>query len=379
MNSGIKLLPIVIIAVLLALAASFILADKDAPTLDATLSDGPRGLQLDVTLEDFNSIGAYFGCDLDVAFGDHRHSTATFTDSSHGVAHYSLGIIYSKSSNTMTLSLSGGNLAHETGLAAGDTITLKVLGENRFYKYTPDYRAGHTDKRSDYDDDQKFGNYRELSGGNLKDDMFYRSSNPWNYTSERAQYCDQYYREIGVENLICMDLSMDGVERRCKALPDAYSTGLYEKGKVHAKALSSTVHAHPEQALFVLQSLLDTEGSVGIFCTYGKDRTGAYCAMIEGLAGASFEEIREDFMESMCNYYHFEKDTPEYEAVASMYVDRVLYLYKHYEYIDDYLSVDWSQMDFQDYVPEEVMTKYLIEVAGVPSELIDAVKDRITA
>lgn len=72
---------------------------------------------------------------------------------------------------------------------------------------------------------------------------------------------------------------------------------------------------------------MDTEGSVGMFCKYGKDRTGAYCAMIEGLAGASFKEVREDFMESFCNYYHFEKDSPEYEALAHGYIDRVLYIF----------------------------------------------------
>lgn len=73
----------------------------------------------------------------------------------------------------------------------------------------------------------------------------------------------------------------------------------------------------------------------------------------------------------------FTKDSTEYEAAASMYVDRVLYLYKHPEYIGNYLSVDWSNISFDDYVPEEVMTSYLIDVAGLPPEMIDAVKEKI--
>ncbi len=114
-----------------------------------------------------------------------------------------------------------------------------------------------------------------------------------------------------------------------------------------------------------------------MFCTFGKGRTGAFCAIVEALAGATYEEIREDFMESMCNYYHVEEGTIEYEAVAHLYVDRVLYLYKHTEYINNYLAMDWSKMNFDDYVPEEVMTGYLINVSGIPQELIDAVKERI--
>ena len=42
--------------------------------------------------------------------------------------------------------------------------------------------------------------------------------------------------------------------------------------------------------------------------------------MIESLAGSTFEEIREDFMESLCNYYHIEKYSDEYEIVDMLTV-----------------------------------------------------------
>ncbi len=378
MKNGMKIATVAVLAVLVATLVAYAIHD-DRPTLEATLVKGERyGLYLDVTLEDMESIGAYFGCDLDVAYGD-KHYTAVFTDSHSGIATFSMGISYSERSSRLSLSLNGGDLLKETGIGEGSTVKLKVIGEDKLYKLTPNYRAGSTDKRADYDDDQKFGNYRELSGGNLTKDTFYRSSNPWNHQSERAQYCDDYYRELGVENLICFDLTMERVQERCEELPDAYATSVYEAGKVHASALSPSVLSHPDQARFVFESLVDTEGSVGIFCTFGKDRTGLYCAMIESLAGATYEEVREDFMTSMCNYYHFEKDTPEYEAVAFMYIDRYLWMFENYDYIGDYTSVDWSKMNFDNYNPEEVVTKYLINVCGLAPELIDAVKDRVTA
>lgn len=381
MKNGLKIASVMFVAVLLALIASYLTSeDREDSYLEATITEGGlRGLGLDITPEDMESIGAYPGCDLRIYYGEHECVTAIYTGSHGGVPSFGLYVRYSERSGSMSIGIEGGDLAVETGLASGDVITMKVIGENKLYKLTPHFRAGSTDKRADYDDDQKFGNYREMKGGNLKEDTFYRSSNPWNYRSERAEYSDNFYREIGVENLICFDLDMERVAERCEKLPEAYATSLYEKGNVHAEVLSPSVHSHPDQARFVLESLLDTEGSVGMFCTYGRDRTGAYCAMIEALAGASFEEIRADYMESLCNYYHFEKDTPEYEAVAKMYVDRVLYLYKHPEYIGHYLSVDWSRISFDDYVPEEVFTNYLINVCGLSSELIDAVKERITA
>ncbi len=378
MKNGIKIAAIAVLAILAATLVAYAMHD-DRPTLDATLVKGERSrLILDVTLEDMESIGAYFGCDLDVAY-DGKHYTAVFTDSHSGVATFSMGVSYSERSSTISLTLSGGDLEKETGIGEGSTITLKVVGENMLYKLTPNYRAGSTDKRADYDDDQKFGNYRELSGGNLKEDTFYRSSNPLNYRSERAQYSDEYYRELEVENLISFDMSQEDLEKRCEQLPDAYATSVYEAGKFHTSVLSPSVLSHPDHARFVFESLVDTEGSVGIFCTFGKDRTGLYCAMIESLAGATYEEVRADFMTSMCNYYHFEKDTPEYYAVAHMYIDRYMWMFKNYDFIGDYTSVDWSKMNFDDYDPEEIITNYLINVCGLPPELIDAVKERIAA
>lgn len=202
------------IAVVCIIAAAVCIVDpkKDAPALEVAVIDESSGnLRLDVTLEEMESIGAYFGCDLDVAYGGSKHVTAVFSEVKHGIPRYGAGVRYSDGDGRIWLGISGGDFAEESGLVKGDTVTLKVMGDDIFYKLVPNYRAGSTDKRADYDDDQSFGNYRELDGGGLKDGSFYRSSNPWNYLSERAQYCDDYYRGIGVENLICFDLSMDHV------------------------------------------------------------------------------------------------------------------------------------------------------------------------
>ena len=49
-----------------------------------------------------------------------------------------------------------------------------------------------------------------------------------------------------------------------------------------------------------------------IHCTEGKDRTGFVCMLIEALAGASYQEIADDYMVTYDNYY---KITPEKEPV----------------------------------------------------------------
>ena len=45
------------------------------------------------------------------------------------------------------------------------------------------------------------------------------------------------------------------------------------------------------------------EGPYYIHCVEGKDRTGFVCAVIEGLANATYEEIVDDYMKTYDNYY----------------------------------------------------------------------------
>ncbi|MBR6910783.1 MAG: tyrosine-protein phosphatase [Candidatus Methanomethylophilaceae archaeon] len=130
--------------------------------------------------------------------------------------------------------------------------------------------------------------------------------------------------------------------------------------------------------MFVIDSLLESDGKTGIFCTKGKDRTGFYCAVIEGLAGATYDEILADFMESFCNYYHIEEGSEEYEVIAKNYPQRVLYLYDHTELIPHPEKVDWGSVEFEKFDPEEVFTKYLVDYIGMDADKVQKVKDKLT-
>ena len=164
-------------AVVLCLIFSFVTAE-DTPTLQTTIIVEEYGSYLDVSSEDLASIGACPGRDIRVDYGGSKHLVAMYTDSNGASASFAPYIHYSERSQRIAIGIVSGNLIEETGLVNGDTLTLKVIGDNPYYKRVPNYLAGYTDKRADYDNDQVFGNYRELRGGNLMDDTFYRSSNP---------------------------------------------------------------------------------------------------------------------------------------------------------------------------------------------------------
>ena len=72
-----------------------------------------------------------------------------------------------------------------------------------------------------------------------------------------------------------------------------------------------------------LKKMLSSEGPVFIHCMEGKDRTGFVCCLLESLAGASYDEMLDDYMMTYENYCGITKqDSPEkYDAIASLYFD----------------------------------------------------------
>ena len=67
--------------------------------------------------------------------------------------------------------------------------------------------------------------------------------------------------------------------------------------------------------------MMNSQGPVYIHCTEGKERTGFVCVLLEALAGTSYDEMREDFMESYRNYFAVDQvNTPEkYNAIVELY------------------------------------------------------------
>lgn len=381
MDRRIGIAAVLAVAVIIGASACYVLYNgSERPSIEAVLSEEEhaRGLVMSVTAEDLESIGASYGSDLEISCGG-KGIIALYTQHGKGAGMYSPVVNHSESTGKVTISIIGASL-EDLGLAAGDSVRISCAGTDPLYGLMPHYVAGYTSVRADYDSDQQFGNYREVGGGDMREGLLYRTSSPFNLRSERTAYSDAFLKENGITSLITMDMNPEDVEKSCESLPsDAYAPTIFEAGNVHASVLSVSFFSHPEQMRSVLQSFLDAEGSIAIHCTFGKDRTGFYCAVLEALAGASYEEVRADFMLSMCNYYHFEPGTEEYDAVAATYVDRILYILGHPEFKDHPALVDWRTVSYEPYDMESKVTEYLVGVIGMEQELVDAVKAKLTA
>ncbi len=374
-----KLPVIALIAVAVIIGAIAVTGDSDdqEPTLRAEVIDVIHGntLVLGIGMDDLEGLGAEIGDDIRVRINDDTFSALLSPSSKYkGIPIY--GGYIAEVSGKITI---GYTICNHVTLdyKVGDILTLSCEGRNPIIDKMPNYLNGHSDNPDDYDDMVEFGNLREVSGGDLMTDWLYRSASPWN-AGNRSPVADDYYRELGAEFMICLNMDEEQLAEYAEEMPDAYASGLYNEGKVSCQLVHAAVHSYPDEMRFLIDSLLEAEGRTGIFCTYGKDRTGFYCAVIEGLAGATYDEILTDFMASICNYYHVEEGSEEYDVISENYPQRVFYLYDHTELIEHPEKVDWSNVEFEKFDPEEVFTRYLVGYVGIDADTVTKVKEKLT-
>ena len=114
--------------------------------------------------------------------------------------------------------------------------------------------------------------------------------------------------------------------------------------------------------------LTETEPPYLIHCTEGKDRTGFVCMLVEALAGASYEEIVDDYMLTYANYYKITEtsEPSKYRTILEKNLDDMIRSVVN----DD--DVDITAADLSVYA------RSYLNRAGMNDEQIDAFLSRIT-
>ena len=72
-----------------------------------------------------------------------------------------------------------------------------------------------------------------------------------------------------------------------------------------------------------LTAMAENDGSYYVHCVEGKDRTGYFCMVVEALAGATYQEIIDDYMLTYDNYYGINKQTDpqKYNIIKEKNID----------------------------------------------------------
>ena len=150
--------------------------------------------------------------------------------------------------------------------------------------------------------DAEFANARAASGGNLASGRLYRSSSPFCNEINRAFYVSEYLEREKVKTVLNL---ADTEEKMLSYDMPPYSHKLWEEGNVILCPLKAdpTADDYNNRLIAALKELPSRPAPYVVHCMEGKDRTGYVCALLEGLCGATYEEIVADYLITYYNYY----------------------------------------------------------------------------
>jgi protein tyrosine/serine phosphatase len=220
------------------------------------------------------------------------------------------------------LAINYGNFATTYEAAVGTEVQVFAREKGTYLSQIEIRHLTKLEKREEYDSDEAFANFREVTEGNIKPGVLYRVSHP-SLGDERSTYAGKLIEEHGIRTILNLS---DTPEEFAESLTHSdYYRSLHEAGNVISVGMGVDFAAKDftDKLKAALEFMIDHEGPYAVHCVEGKDRAGIVIAVLQGLAGATVNEIVEDYMVSYENYYRVQKGTQGYEIVSKIMHDQL--------------------------------------------------------
>lgn len=193
------------------------------------------------------------------------------------------------------------SFAWDNGIEPGDAARISMKEKHGYLAEYSLRSISMSGERDDYGSDEAFANFRSVEAGNIAPRRLWRGFSPINPADNRAGYADRLLSAASVKTAV----NLDGENEEKRASYAGYAESFYSGLTVIPVRMTFS----PEDATFaenmkkVCRGIIDNDGPYYIHCRYGRDRTGLVCIVLEGLCGASMEEISADFMKSYENIH----------------------------------------------------------------------------
>ena len=381
MNASRLLLVIAFVSLVFA-SVAVVFSDNTPHHIDtAVLSEGEyETIVIDTTTDDMNAAGYHIGDQLRVTIGDDSF-TVTYVEKYTGI-----GVMGGFASTTdhwgdhhIRIGYFNVDAWKKTGASMGDKVSLDYAGKDPNMSKIPKYLKGSNRSYDGSITPEVFCNYREIHGGNLKEGEFYRSVAPFGVGYDSTPLINDIYTKIGIEYIVDLGDDASSIERCRQAYgDDLYALQLYDSGNVFAEHLFPDVNIRPEVMKTAMCAVIESEGKTIVCCYLGKDRTGMTCAMLQSLAGSSYEDVKRDYMFSYVDLYGVEEGSEEYETLGKMMFDRYFYLLGHPGIEDQAEDFDWSVIDGYEFDLKSITENFLREKSGMTEEEMELLMERIT-
>ncbi len=206
-----------------------------------------------------------------------------------------------------------------TDTFAGKTCSVTMAEKGARKEYLVNIELHMTNNRQDYDSDMEYANIYPVAGGTLQEGRIYRGSSLFNTETNRTEAAQKVVEELQIRNVI--DLTMSPEEAGQKAQQGAWETSPYVADLLngdHIQFFSTGINykaGFDRDMADAFRTLMHLEPPVYLNCQMGRDRTGMASILLMATAGASYEEIRDNFMQTYYNYYKIKPGDAAYEAM----------------------------------------------------------------
>ncbi|MBQ7561523.1 MAG: tyrosine-protein phosphatase [Synergistaceae bacterium] len=332
------------------------------------------GVIINGSIENFNSSGFELGDSVNIEFSNGEK----FIDVPYHNGYYvKIGELiltaYPGRENVWLQRNYGSDLWQDLNLSESDSVTIS-LNQRGKYKTIQETRALHyTNKRAHYSSDEVFANFRAINLGCLKKNYIYTSASPCDNGHNRAVYVDNLAKQAGIKCILDLaDSDSEIKDYMSKSdFNSPYFKTLYDNKCVIAIDLTANFHNidFRKKLAAGLAELSKHEGPYLIHCLEGKDRTGFTSIIIGMLAGASYNEIENNYMLSYANYYGLtrENDPQKYNIIAAEHFAPMINFIAQ----DENINTKSDNNNFAKYAG-----KFLLD-SGMTEPGLNALKSRI--
>lgn len=255
----------------------------------------------------------------------------------------------------------------DLNLSEDDTLTISINTKGKYKMIEEVLSAVYSNDREDYNDDESFGNFRSITGGNIKPNTIYRGASPIDDSNSRADIINELIREANINFILDLSDNETEVKEYMKDndnADDYFFSELLDEDKVALLDMNMSFMNKENASKLAngLKKMLDSNGPYYIHCQEGKDRTGFVCVLLEALCNSTYEELENDYMLTYDAYYNINKtnSNDKYNAYKQLKFDEII----------DYLTLNSDSI-------YEGAYNYLLD-AGMSSEEINKLISLLT-
>ena len=335
----------------------------DEPVLKGIISTYNEydGAMFDFTKADMDEAGFTVGDVISITFDDQTF-VVPYYDGYYTRSGEYLTVAYpSYPSICFTASLTG--LPKELRGLEGHSVTVRMKEKGGCLGVQKAMSMQYTNDRNDYPNlsDAEYANARAAEAGHIADGVLYRCSTPFTNLYNRANYVSEYLESVKVGTVL--NLADTEEMMRSYDMP-SFSRTLWDGGNVILCPLKAdpTAEDYNNRLIAALKELPSRPAPYVVHCMEGKDRTGYVCALLEGLCGATYEEIVADYLVTYYNYYSVtpEKDRDACNTLVSLRLNPCLMYYAGISDEPQLPNVDYAKA-FSDYLLSHGMNQQQLD------------------